>query len=77
MVVVVLKSAFNSISWGRTGSALVGIAGYLASFVENYLSKRTVRYGTNDVPKEYVITAGVRDGDGKDLARKIRINSGG
>ncbi|CAD7076711.1 unnamed protein product [Hermetia illucens] len=55
------KNAFNSANWNRIKRALadIGVPGYLANLVENYLSERTLWYGTDEGPKEYIVTAGV------------------
>ena len=64
VVALDVKNAFNSANWNRIKGALadIGVPGYLANLVENYLSERTLWYGTDEGPKEYIVTAGVPQG---------------
>lgn len=58
------KYISNSVNCNRIKStfAAIGVPGYLTSFVENYLSKMTLLYGTHEGPKDYLVTAGVLQG---------------
>lgn len=64
VVTLDVKNAFNTASWPFIKRSLVksGVPRYLRRIISGYLSKRKLRYFTNDGWKYYWVTAGVPQG---------------